>query len=305
MEQKPKQFLLLQERILNNLSDEPYFKGKDHSVSQQEFEIRYNEEFDMMVTFPAPEVSELPDFYKGEDYISHTDSRKTIFDKVYQLVKTYMLDRKLKWIKSGRKQPGTLLDIGAGTGDFLLRAKAKAWKTSGVEPSDEARKLALKKGVALEKKTSNLPDGRFDVITMWHVLEHVPDLEKQFRELQRLLKPDGLLIIAVPNFKSYDAYKYKDHWAAFDVPRHLWHFSSNSIERISREFNFEVTNVKPLKFDSYYVSLLSEKYRSGSRNIFKGFWNGLLSNMIAKKTKQHSSLVYFLQKSSQTQNKAI
>ena len=289
---------MLQERILNNLSGQPYFISKDHTVSNQDFEIRYNSEFEMMVTFPAPEAGELSEFYRSEDYISHTDSKKGLTEKAYHFVKNHMLNKKLDWIEKEKNLKGELLDIGAGTGDFLARAKKRGWKVTGVEPSEGARNLAKEKGIALKENSDSLAAGSFDVITMWHVLEHVPDLEKQILELQRLLKEDGLLIVAVPNFKSYDAYKYKDDWAAFDVPRHLWHFSRTSIEKIFEIFSFEVKKVEPLKFDSFYVSLLSEKNKSGSSNYFKALLNGFVSNMIARKTKEHSSLVYFLQKSS-------
>ena len=300
MEHLLKQNLLLQEKILNNLSEEPYFICKDHTVSQKQFELRYNSELDMMVTFPAPEVSELPEFYKSEAYISHTDSKKSVFDKIYQGVKRHMLNRKLRWIEKEKVQPGRILDIGAGTGDFLARAEKKGWEISGVEPSAGARELASKKGILLADNSEGFPSDSFDVITLWHVLEHVPNLEKQIQELDRLLKKDGILIVAVPNFKSFDAYKYKNEWAGFDVPRHLWHFSRNSIERIFTEFSFELVKVEPLKFDSYYVSLLSEN--NSGKNPFgfvKGLFNGLLSNSIARKTKEYSSVVYFLQKSSE------
>lgn len=216
-----------------------------------------------------------------------------------------MLDRKLNWIEKERSGKGELLDIGAGTGDFLAKAKKRGWSVTGMEPNEAARNLSSEKGIPLLKNSETLTSHSFDVITMWHVLEHVPDLEKQISELHRLLKPGGILLIAVPNFKSYDAYKYKENWAAFDVPRHLWHFSRNSIEKIFGIFSFEVSKVEPLKFDSYYVSLLSEKYRSGSRNIFKGIWSGLLSNFVARRTREHSSLTYFLKKSPETRNKAI
>lgn len=290
---------MLQERILKNLSDEPYFICKDHTVSEKNFEIRYNSEYDMMVTFPAPAASGLSEFYKSEEYISHTDSRKSFFDKAYHFIKNYMLDKKLDWIEKEKGQKGKLLDLGAGTGDFLLRAKKRGWEVTGVEPGEGARELSDQKGIKLLSDAETLASDSFDVITMWHVLEHVPDLEEQIMELQRLLKKDGLLIIAVPNFKSYDAYKYKEHWAAYDVPRHLWHFSRNSIERIFGEFSFEVNKVEPLMFDSFYVSLLSEKYKTGSRNIFKGSLNGLVSNFIARKTGEYSSLAYFIRKSPQ------
>src|SRR5690606_33938988 len=147
-----------------------------------------------LVTFPAPEVSELAGFYKSDEYISHTDSRKTFFEKLYQNVKSHMLDRKLKWIGE-EKKTGRILDIGAGTGDFLARAQKQGWEIAGVEPSAEARDLASQKGINLIEDPDPFPSKSFDVISMWHVLEHVPDLERQIRELKRLLKDDGLLII--------------------------------------------------------------------------------------------------------------
>jgi 2-polyprenyl-3-methyl-5-hydroxy-6-metoxy-1,4-benzoquinol methylase len=188
------------------------------------------------------------------------------------------------------------LDIGAGTGDFLFRAKSKGWNVKGTEPNIKARELASKKGVKLIEDSSGFSSASFDVITLWHVLEHVPHLEEQIKELKRLLKKDGLLVIAVPNFKSYDAKKYKNFWAAYDVPRHLWHFSRSSIQNIFDPYGFKIEKTRGLKFDAFYVSLLSEKYKSGSSFSISALWTGLLSNLKAKSTKEYSSIAYFLRK---------
>ena len=278
-------------------SEEPVLICKDHTVSGENFEIRRDENFDLLATFPRPEDEKLPEYYKSEKYISHTDSENSLVDKVYQKVKGRMLQKKLSWISSERKGAGAILDFGAGTGDFLLEAKKKGWKVEGVEPNSDARNLAKKKGVSLNENLSAFENESFDVITLWHVLEHVPDLDAQIKELSRLLKKDGLLIIAVPNFKSYDAYFYQEHWAAFDVPRHLYHFSRNAIRDIFKFHSFELTAEKPLLFDSYYVSLLSEKYKGSSLAPLKGFKTGLISNLKAKSTGEYSSLAYFLRKS--------
>lgn len=208
-----------------------------------------------------------------------------------------MLQRKINWIDNEVPKRGKLLDLGAGTGDFLSEAKTKGWDTFGVEPNSDARKLAAKKGVDLFENSASFPDGHFDVISMWHVLEHVPDLEKQIKELDRLLKPDGLLVIAVPNFKSYDAKEYKEFWAAYDVPRHLYHFSPEAIKKIFKKSGFSLTSQKGLFFDAFYVSLLSEKYRTGSSNIFRAIRVGSRSNLNAKSTGNYSSLAYFFRKS--------
>jgi 2-polyprenyl-3-methyl-5-hydroxy-6-metoxy-1,4-benzoquinol methylase len=277
-------------------SDQPEFVCKDHTVSGESFELRKAKGLDLLATFPRPDLDRLPDYYKSEKYISHTDSKKGIFDKVYQQVKNMMLSRKLNWIANEKSGELKVLDIGAGTGDFLLAGKNKGWKVFGSEPNPGARELALKKGVELQEETSLFASEKFDVITMWHVLEHVPHLEEQIEELHRLLKPDGLLIIAVPNFKSYDAEKYKEDWAAFDVPRHLYHFSPSAMKKIFNAAGFLLSTQKGLFFDSFYVSLLSEKYASGSSNVLKAVWNGAVSNFKAKSSGNYSSVAYFFRK---------
>ncbi|PKD21596.1 methyltransferase [Salegentibacter salinarum] len=269
-------------------------KCKDHLVSGEEFRLEMRNDFEILETLPKPK--NLSAYYESEDYISHTDSKKSITDKVYRAVKKYMLSEKLKWIlqvSNGNK----ILDIGAGTGDFLEAAKEKKFEVSGIEPNDHARKLAFQKGIELQKELAYFDDISFNVITMWHVLEHVPDLEFQLKELHRLLTPNGVVVIAVPNFKSFDANYYKEFWAAYDVPRHLWHFSQNGISELFKNYNFQKLQTKPLVFDSFYVSLLSEKHKTGKGNFIKAFNIGLNSNLKAKTTSEYSSLVYFFQKS--------
>ena len=269
---------------------------KDHSVSGKKFELVHDEEKDMLVTFPKPEKEALPSFYQSQDYISHTDSNRSFLDKIYQVVKKHMLQRKLKWIEKKFPAKGRILDLGAGTGDFLLEAKKRGWKVKGVEPNEQARNLALEKGIKLSETSGNFKSDKFDVITMWHVLEHVYDLKSQMIELEHLLKKGGLLIIAVPNYKSYDAQYYKEFWAAYDVPRHLWHFSRNSFKHLIAGSEFIQTDSKPLIFDSFYVSLLSEKYKSGKSNFFQSFIIGLKSNLKARSTAEYSSIAYFFKK---------
>lgn len=280
-----------------NFSEEPVLICKDHTVSGKKFELRKDEEFELLATFPRPDLNELPDFYKSEKYISHTDSKTSFFDKVYQAVKSYMLQKKISWLENKRPAKGKLLDLGAGTGDFLLEAKKSGWEISGVEPNSGARKLAAEKGVKLLENSAGFPERSFDVISMWHVLEHVPDLDVQIKELERLLKKDGLLVIAVPNFKSADAKFYAQNWAAYDVPRHLYHFSRTAIRKIFEEHGFELISEKGLPFDSFYVSLLSEKYQTGHSRPIHAFLNGMRSNWKAKSSGEYSSMVYFLGRS--------
>ena len=267
---------------------------KDHSVSKEIFELYYDETLDMLVTHPQPSLANLGKYYESVDYISHTDSKRSLFEKAYHFVKSIALKNKLDLINSLQPTKGRILDIGAGTGDFLSVAKQNGWETIGVEPSEKAKAIALKKEVSFVEETAVLENHSFDVITMWHVLEHVPNLDFQIKELKRLLKPNGSLIIAVPNFNSFDAKHYGSFWAAYDVPIHFWHFSKKAIKLLFEKENIQLEKVLPMKFDSFYVSLLSEKYKSGKMNFIKASFIGLWSNWKAKASFEYSSHIYVL-----------
>jgi len=274
---------------------QPFLSCKDHTVSGEVYKVMINKEYDMLVTTSVPK--NLASYYKSENYISHTDSKKSLLDKVYQIVKNTTLKRKLKLIDSFKTSSKNILDVGSGTGDFLKVCKNNSWSVFGVEPNLDARNIAAKKGITLQENLSELKNIQFDVITLWHVLEHVEDLSAYISILNKLLCKDGKLLIAVPNFKSEDANYYKEFWAAFDVPRHLWHFSQTSIFKLFSSENMIVEKIIPMKFDAYYVSLLSEKYKSGKMNPIKSFYRGFVSNLKAKRSKEYSSLIYVLKKS--------
>jgi len=278
------------------LSDKKLFLTvKDHSVSGETFKLYHDEKLDLLETHPKPNETDLPKYYESDDYISHTDGKRSLFEKLYHFIKNISLKNKVNLINSVQKGKGNLLDIGAGTGDFLTVAKENGWNVTGFEPSEKAKNIAIKKGVSFCEKTEDLPEQSLDVITMWHVLEHVPDVQKQITELKRLLKPNGTIIIAVPNFNSYDAKHYGVFWAAFDVPRHLTHFSKTSIKMLFQKERIDLINVLPMKFDSFYVSLLSEKYKTGKMNYLSAFLTGFRSNAKANKTKEYSSHIYVLE----------
>lgn len=276
------------------LNKKHFLTVKDHSVSKEIFELYHDENLDMLITSPQPDLENLGRYYESEDYISHTDNKRSVFEKAYHFVKSIALKNKLNLINSEQSQEGKILDIGAGTGDFLLTAKNDGWNVIGVEPSDRAKNIAKQKGISFVEEISELENNSFDVITMWHVLEHVPNLELQIQELKRLLKPTGTLIVAVPNFKSYDAKHYGEFWAAFDVPIHFWHFSKKAIKMLFEKVDMKLEKVLPMKFDSFYVSLLSEKYKTGKMNFISAFFIGLRSNLKASSTKEYSSHIYVL-----------
>ena len=275
----------------NNISK---ISTKDFLVTLESFELEYDSKTDMLVTKPIPQ--DLEKYYDPNNYISHSDSRNGLLEKIYQTVKKYTLNNKVKLINEYTIEEKKLLDIGCGTGEFLISAKNKNWETVGVELNDIARKKAIDKKLEIFKSLDDLNDQKFDVITLWHVLEHLPDLDKQINKIASLLNKNGTLIIAVPNYKSYDAQYYKEYWAAYDTPRHLWHFSQNAIKSIFKNKKIEVVKTLPMYFDSYYVSLLSEKYKSGSSNFLKAFYRGFISNMKAKTSTEYSSLIYVLKK---------
>jgi len=283
---------------LSNLK--PYLTCKDHTVSRETFDLLLDEKSELLITSPRPAANELMKYYESDDYISHTDSKKSILDKVYQLVKNHTINRKIDLINSLKKSDKTILDIGCGTGDFLYACEKNNWKIKGIEPSGKARNLASDKLNSDLSIVADIEDllknskETYDVITMWHVLEHVLNLENYIEQLKALLKPNGTLIIAVPNYKSYDAIYYQKFWAAYDVPRHIWHFSQKAINVLFSKKDFLVTKTIPMKFDAFYVSLLSEKYKSGKSNILQSFYRGFVSNLKANESGEYSSLIYVI-----------
>ncbi|CAM1350032.1 class I SAM-dependent methyltransferase [Tenacibaculum insulae] len=294
MEQfKKKEKLNTTKELYKNLT--PLLNCIDFTVSNESYEVMNNNAYDMLVTSPVPE--DLENYYLSEKYISHTDSKKTIFDRVYQIVKNHTLKQKLKLINSFKTEEKTILDVGAGTGDFLKICKNNNWNVFGIEPSEKARNFAMDKNISLKENINSYEGKQFDVITLWHVLEHVPNLIEYTHQLKKLLKPNGVLLIAVPNYKSYDAKYYKEFWAAYDVPRHLWHFSKTAIKKIFTEVNMKVEKILPMKFDAFYVSLLSEKYKSNKNKPVKAFITGFTSNIKAKKNGEYSSLIYLIKNS--------
>ena len=275
------------------------FIVKDHSVSGEEFQLKYHIDFKLMQTLPQPSEDNLDSYYKSEDYISHTDSKRNLFEKAYHFVRNIALKKKLKLINSFKTDAKELLDIGCGTGDFLSIAKNANWNVTGIEPNEQARKIANSKtnnSVYNNMQLHQLKENSFDVITLWHVLEHLPNLEMHVYRLERLLKSNGKIIVAVPNYKSYDAAYYKSFWAAYDVPRHLWHFTKESIKILFSRYDMKVEKILPMKFDAFYVSLLSEKYKTGKINYLRGFWIGMKSNLKALRSGEYSSLIYVIKK---------
>ena len=281
---------------MEKIKENKYIETKDFLVTGEEFSLVRNKKFGFLETRPQPESEDLGKYYQSDEYISHTDSKRGAVALLYQKVKAYSLIKKARLISKLNSGKGTLLDIGAGTGEFLKVAQRKGWVVSGFEPNAGARNFARKKNLTLNESIADLEGTTFDVVTLWHVLEHLPDLQNTIHKIEQLVRAGGILVIAVPNFNSFDAKHYKNYWAAFDVPRHLWHFSQDAMKKIFSS-ELQLVKTKALIFDSYYVSLLSEKYKSGNTFSIKAFFIGLLSNLKAWRTKEYSSLIYCYKKS--------
>ena len=284
----------------NSENNHQFLKLKDYFLTQEEFEILECEDCKLLFTNPCPTPDKIGNYYKSEDYLSHNEEKKSLFAKIYNKVKKINIKNKFKIATSSQQSAVSVLDIGCGVGDFLLYAKEKGCNVTGIEPSEDARKIAEKKldcKISSPEELQNIPDNSFDIITMWHVLEHVADLKTEIHHLQRILKKDGRLVLALPNYKSYDAEYYKDKWAAYDVPRHLSHFSQTSIKNIFKETNLQLIDIKPLKWDSFYISMLSEQYLNSKNSFLKGILTGWKSNRKARKSGEYSSLVYIFKAS--------
>ena len=271
----------------------------DYSTTKEDFTIVSCNSCDFTFTNPRPTDENLGKYYLSDKYISHTNTSKGLFETLYQIVRKYAISQKLKLLIRFSESKNHL-DIGCGTGEFLNACKNAGFKIKGIEPSELARKKAIKNyNLDIYENTdlSQFENSSFHTITMWHVLEHVPNLNETIENFSRILEKNGSVIIAVPNLKSWDAKYYKEFWAAWDVPIHLWHFSKKSIQSLFAKWDFELVKTKPMLFDSFYVALLSEEYKFGRKNLFKGFIIGFISNILGMLNKRGcSSTIYVFQK---------
>jgi 2-polyprenyl-3-methyl-5-hydroxy-6-metoxy-1,4-benzoquinol methylase len=279
----------------------PALTAQDYTVSQQKFAVWHCSSCTLRFTQQVPRQDAIQAYYKSDTYISHSDTKKGLINSLYHLVRKRTLQAKKNLIitETGIQQ-GTVLDIGCGTGAFLHTMQTAGWRITGLEPDDNARAKA-KELYNLQPQSPegllNLPAQYFDAITMWHVIEHVHELHAYINQLAKIIKPGGKILIAVPNYTSNDAATYGMYWAAYDVPRHLYHFSPGAMRQLLAKHGLHVKDTKPMWFDSYYVCMLSEQYKNGRGNIIRAFWNGFISNCKALVNKERcSSIIYIIEK---------
>lgn len=272
---------------------------KDFSVSGEKFSLIKNKKYGYYETHPKPQLENLDLYYKSQDYISHTNSKRSFFERVYHSIRFYTVRQKVSLINSFKTASKTLLDVGCGTGTFVSHAKRQSWNVTGVEPNLEARSNCgpdIKPFVFSIEELERFSKSSFDVITLWHVMEHIYNLEEQMDLICSLLKTEGKLLLALPNYKSFDSKYYKNYWAAFDVPRHLYHFNQNSIETFFLDKGLRLVRTKPMLFDAFYVSILSERLKKNKFSFLRGTLVGLISNLKAIYTGEFSSKIYILEK---------
>jgi 2-polyprenyl-3-methyl-5-hydroxy-6-metoxy-1,4-benzoquinol methylase len=276
-------------------------EAKDYTVSGEKFQIVECVTCSLRLTQDVPDAESIGPYYKAEDYISHTNTSKGLINRIYLSVRTRTLTAKRKLVENYTKRSnGDILDYGSGVGSFVNEMKKNGWSTTGLEPDPDARARAKHLyGIDILPSDSmaGVTTESVDAITLWHVLEHVHELNNCIQELKRVLKADGRIFIAVPNYTSHDAGVYKEFWAAYDVPRHLYHFSPRSMEKLMQAHGLKIVAHKQMWYDSFYISLLSSKYKNGSSNWLGAFWNGLVSNMKAlSNARKCCSVIYVIGK---------
>lgn len=280
----------------------PLLSCRDYTVSRETFNIVRCAGCGFRFTNPRPDENEASKYYESEEYVSHSGTSKGTINKIYKIVRNYTVWKKVrlvnKQITKHGPQSRNILDIGTGTGEFLNACQQNGWNATGVEPSESARKYGKQRfGIDILNLQMffQITETKFNVITMWHVLEHVYQLHKTISHIKNILVENGTLIIAVPNCNSWDAEKYGEFWAAYDLPRHIYHFTKTDIEKLFSQFEFTINKVLPMKLDAYYISLLSEKYKTGKSNLIAGFLNGLKSNLLSgNNNRGYSSQIYII-----------
>ena len=283
--------------VCGNKEFDNYIKAKDYTVSGEEFQIVSCNKCSFRFTNPRPDVNTIGNYYQATSYISHSDTKAGLINKIYHQVRSFTLKEKVKLINTLQPKKGKILDVGCGTGYFLAECKKDNWNIEGVEVDPNARDKAKENtSIDIYKSLFEVESKKYSVITAWHVVEHIHLLNESIAKFYNLLESNGNLIIAVPNSNSPDAQTYQAEWAAYDVPRHLYHFTIDTITKLAEKHQFKLVNTKPMKFDAYYVSMLSEKYKYNSSNPIKWLLNGFQSNAKAKNKTNHSSLIYIFKK---------
>jgi len=278
----------------------PFLSCKDHFISNESFQISCCENCGFHFTNPRPAIEAIGPYYESEEYISHSKTSTGIVNRLFHLSRIYTMSYKKRLVRK-YIQGNNILDYGCGTGEFIRSMEGLGWNCYGIEPNPSARKAANENcnfEITNEDGLNNIPPASLNAISLWHVLEHVYPLSERLNTFRNLLSEKGMLFVALPNMKSLDARKYGPFWAAYDVPRHIYHFSPESIKSLMEKHGFKLHKTKPMILDAFYISMLSEKYQNNkSRNLIAAF-TGIKSNCNAfLNDRNYSSLIYIFKKS--------
>jgi SAM-dependent methyltransferase len=270
----------------------------DSFVSGEEFSLYTCEYCKFLFTQNFPDEEAMDRYYEAPDYVSHSDTHKGLMNQLYHVVRRMMLRRKVRRvIRESHRKEGRLLDYGAGTGYFAAAMQRKGWSVEAMEKSERARSFA-QAHFGLEclppEKLADCAPEQYDVITLWHVMEHIEKVNEAWATFHRLLKADGILVAAVPNGDSYDAQKYGKAWAAYDVPRHLWHFTPDTMRLFGAKHDFVLAGSYPMPFDAFYISMLSEKGLRRRFPLLRGTWSGMVGGLNAIGNKERSSSIVYV-----------
>jgi len=271
-----------------------FLNTSDFFFTKQDFTLAKCDQCGFIYTNPIPDPDSLATYYESEDYLSHKSDNKGLLSAVYKSIRKINIKTKFRLVQQ-YKELGNVLEIGTGTGELLYYFYKNGWNVTGVEPNDYARNFAIsnfKLNILNEDQISELQAKSYDIVMLWHVLEHVYDLEGRMKQIKKLVKDNGYVVIAVPNIDSYDFKKYGKYWAGLDVPRHLYHFSEPTMRKLLQTYSLKLIASYPMKFDAYYVSLLSEKYLGSKLPYFNALFNGFRSNQNASRNNNYSSMIF-------------
>jgi SAM-dependent methyltransferase len=276
----------------------PWLLCRDTLVSHKPFQLARCSACGLVFTQDCPGEEEMPAYYQAEEYISHNPDAKGFMNRIYLFTREFMVNRKRKYIRAATGlNSGSLLDIGCGTGHFANTMKKAGWNVTGIEPDEKARNYAVTAfglKVLLPGQIKDLEGKSFDCITMWHVLEHFHDPFGYAAEIGRLLKPGGVCLAALPNCRSFDAGYFRSDWAAYDVPRHLWHFTPSTFSEFADKTGFSVKKTGVLPLDVFYISILSEKARGVTLPFLSGLLKGSWFALRSLFRRSGSSSLYYL-----------